>query len=626
MGKISIVAAIIFSLIGFILLGISQETSRETDLQQGEYLSGQLSRELAIKGRKLILARWMGNSGASMTAPDTMTHLGGKIVFRDFSVTPVNGNNVIDFKARGIYEGEVHEIRSRFQYNNFTTNLMQLKVADLNFDIVPGADLTYLGSIAIDDQALNDLESIVVDELGIADSLGEYGLGANAIKSHIENELYLTNNTDIGVNIIDGSDRNMMDQTENGMYFPDQVMQAVAEFSAANPGTELTIADGSMMPGSFGGGSHSIVRVQDNLTITAGNTVSGNGILIVEGNLVVEDNANFNWEGIILLVPPQDNLNPQLDLTGPTNINGMIVALQETIPTTGHMDVTSFRDMTGQWTDSYSVDFHYSPWPWFLFHQHNFTKLEGNSVTFFAPTSAERVHENYVYFEETLNLLTPGDSVIFELYNRGAHGRGIVTMDLLNQPEVSFPAAAGFDPSVASPSNPERTVPLPFANLERLRFDVTRLSSLKKMWDDPENPYPDCTLLSGVIAPPCVAETHYRQNAITLRLYRQNLANGIAPTRIYETSLYWHRNYFEEEDFENEMNDYISDLTSQDYGLDFTIGDSTSITITDDVINGLTPIGDLRLGYRNLTNLGTWHQHWAAGDPENPLLTISPSD
>lgn len=621
MGKVSIIAAILFSLVGFILLSNMQQTSRETDIKQTDYLSSQLSRELATKGRQLILAGWMNNGGNENFVPQetSFSQDGGTISITDLSVA----GPVIDFKSRGTYNGDVHEIRSRFQYNNFSTDIMQFKVADMHMSIHPGAQLINFNSIAIDDQALLDLENTIVDDLGLAPSLGSLGLGADTMIANIQHELDSCSNCDIGVNLINENDRNTLDDGGEGIYFPDQVQQAVEKYLHDNPGTELTVSTGSLFPAAFGGSGHSVLRIQDDVTITAGNQIAGDGILIVEGNLVVEDNATFNWNGVILVIPPSDNLNPQIDFTGPTSINGMIIAIQETIPNSGHMDVTTFRDMSGVWSSPYGAELYQSFWPWWLFHTHDYTAEEGNSIVFYDQQPPQRIHEDHIYLHDTFQSMAPNDSIFFEFFNRSNHGRAIMTVDLTGSPEVNFSVAAGFDSTIVNPGDNNRSAFFRINQLQRIQVDVTRLSALKKMWDDSENPFPDCTTWGGTNGAICVGETHYRQNALTLRMYKQK--NGIA-TRVYETAMYWHRQEVEEDEFEDEMQDYVDQLTSSDYGLDFTLGDSTIISITDDVISSISPLGEIRQGFRNLTNLGTWHQHWESNDPDNPLYQTPSSD
>ena len=615
MGKVSIVAAIAFSFIGYILLENMQQASRETDVRQGDYLSSQVARELAIKGRKLILANWIESGGTSFALPDTIYESGGNISFNpaDFSIV----GDVIDFKVRGVYNGAVHDIRSRFQFATFGANPLQIKAAEVDLTIDPGADLG-ITQITLDDQALNELETVLVDELALGSSLGDFGLGFGMLQNEINQELtdagYAST---IGLTLMQEADRLLYD-AQSGMFFPDQVLQSIENYVASHPSSQTTIQSGSSFPSDFGLSGANILRIEDNVSIPAFSEISGTGILIVEGNMIVEDNAIFNWDGLILVSPPSSNLNPQVNFVGETNINGSLVLLQETIPNSGHMDVTAFRDYSGAWSSPHGVDKHQPHWPWWLFHTHDYTSKEGNSVVFYAPTSTDRIHEDRIHLHETLQGLDENDHVYLELYNSGNHGRGILTYGLKGKAYTSYPVAAGFEPSEAEPGNSYRTKNFKVKDLEWLQLDVTRLSSLKKMWDNTETPYPNCNLWGGVNGAICVGETHNRQDALTLRMYK---TGGGPPIRIYETALYWHRQEVEEEQFEDEMQAFVDSLNSGNFGVDLTFGDSTTFQIDDTVLQSLSGFGGgATMG---LHNLGTWHRHWQADDPNNPYHVVS---
>ncbi len=614
MGKVSIVAAIAFSFIGYILLENMQQASRETDVRQGDYLSSQVARELAIKGRKLILANWIESGGTSFALPDTIYESGGNISFNpaEFSIV----GDVIDFKVRGVYNGAVHDIRSRFQFATFGANPLQIKAAELDLSIDPGADLG-IDAITLDDHALNELHGVLVEDLILGSSLGDFGLGFEMLQNEINQELEDAGYANlINLTLMEEADRNLYDG-QNGMFFPDQVLQSINDHVIEHPSSQTIIADGGSMPSDFGLTGPSVLRVEGDLSVPAYSDVSGTGILVVEGNLIVEDNAIFNWDGLIVVSPPSDNLNPQINFIGETNLNGSLVLLQETIPNSGHMDVTTFRDYSGAWSSPFGVGKYQSFWPWWLFHTHDFSSIEGNSVVFYAPTAAERIHEDRLHLDETLQSLDANEEVFLELYNSGSHGRGILTLDIAGQPEKAHPVAAGFDPSLASVGDAYRSQNFKASELERLRIDVTRLSSLRKMWDNTETPFPDCNIWGGVMGPICVAETHYRQNALTLRLYKDNAG---APKRIYETTLYWHRREDEEEQFESEMDAYVDSLNSDNFGVDLTFGDSTSFHMDDTVLQVLSGFGGgATMG---LHNLGTWHRHWQSDDPNNPYQIV----
>ncbi len=615
MGKVSIIAAVAFSFIGYILLQNMQQASLETDVKQSDYHSSQIARELAMKGRKLLLAQWIDAGGGIINPIANISENGGTISMDPSAFSLAGG--ILDFKIRGTYNGAVHDIRSRFEFVNFDANPLQIRAADVEIAIEPTAVLD-INHISLDDRALNDLESIIVDELNLGSSLSDFNLGSEIIMEEIKSELEDSGNLlPDSVQLMQQADRDAYDQ-QNGMFFPEQVQQAINAHLTKNPGTEVSINHGHQMPDIFPApnsqSGESVLRIEDNLTIPAFTNVNGVGILIIEGNLIVQDDAVFNWEGLIMVVPPASNLNPKIHFIGETNISGSIVALQEAIPTSGHMDVTTFRDTSGLWLSPYGVDMKQGNWPWWLFHTHDYTKKVGTSAVFYAPTQPERIHESRLFFDETIQSLAPDDSVFFEYYNPGFHGRGLLTLDLVGFDESIYPVAPGFDPNFMSAGDAYRSSTFEISDLERLQLDITRLSSLRKMWDNTEEPFPDCTTWGGTNGAICVGETAYRQHALTLRMYV--LRSGV-PKRIYETSFYWHRQEQEEEDFEQEMDDYVDTINSSDFGLSMIFGDSTSFVYNPAVNQALSNFtGSTAAG---MHNLGTWHQHWDADDPNNPL-------
>ncbi len=186
MGKLSIIAAIAFSFFGYIMLQTMQQSSRDTEVKQSDYLSSQVARELAIKGRKLVLATWLNSSGGSVN-PINIDENGGNIQMTgsDYSI---NGD-ILDFKVRGVYNGAVHDIRSRFQYVNFGANPLQIKAADIQMAIDPNAILENINLITLDDQAINELETVLIDELALGNSLSDFGLGFDVMQNQINQEL-----------------------------------------------------------------------------------------------------------------------------------------------------------------------------------------------------------------------------------------------------------------------------------------------------------------------------------------------------------------------------------------------------------------------------------------------------
>ena len=600
MGKAALILSIAAIAITYTVMNSTQNTTLQTQEVSNRASANTLARDLAIKGRQLVLANWVSSEGKASSAPfQSIVEDGGTVTITQYQSV----NDILDMTVRAVYDGAVHDIRSRFEWSGFGINPFQVKAADIQFDIDSGTDLEF-DEIILDDQSLDELEEVLIDDLNLANDLGDLGLGATELLGELNSELQFSGHTDIQTTLIDQSQREAY-ESKNGMFFPDQVEQAVAGYIASNPGIETTLADASLLPGSFGTGRE-VLRIQEDVTIDG--SFSGSGILIVEGSFVVPSSAFFSWQGLVIVKPPSSDMNPQLDFSGTVELNGGLIVLHEAMPNSGHMDVTTFRDYSGAWSSSTGVDKKLWYWQWCMYHKHDFTSAYGNDITYFSTSSADRIHEGEIHFYDTLSSLASTDEVFIEVFNHDAHGRGLVTFELQGEDKVSYPIAAGFDPLIANAADPYRTRIFKVSELKEFKIDINRLSSLKKMWDSDQY-FPNCSSKSG---PLCVGYSHDRQGAMTFRLYQ--VQSGIEK-RIYEASMYWHRRTDEEEAFNDRMDELVSTIQSPDYGLDITLGHSVNISADDAALDMLRAIGG---GTQGLTHLGTWQNHWDPTDPTNP--------
>ena len=608
MGKATLIATIAVAFAAILYLNNSHDIERSTDAKNAEHYNNQAVRELALNGRRLVLAGWMNSGGISSSSPfTTINQDGGTITVKDYTLS----GTVLDYTVQAKLNNAVHEVRSRFRWNNFGLNPVQLRVTDIDFDVSPDAELN-IGSIAIDDQSLDELDQSLVDELGLAGSLGELGLGASDVISTVESELANEGFGGVNVILINDAFRSSHD-SEPGVFFTEQAKQAVDTYMLNHPSAIQVTNDINTIGGTFGDGAYDVLRVDGDLFLA--NDFQGEGILVVEGQLNIPAGINFQWDGLILMAPPSDQLNPQLNLSGNVNINGSLIVIHEGMINAGHMDITSFRDYSGVWSSPYGVDKKQLDlsWPWFMYHRHDYTALYGNDVIFTSNILAERIHEVEHYMHETLSTLSPSDSIFFELNNTNNHGRGILTLEVNGTPRTSYPVAAGFDPLYANPVNQYRSSTFKVSDLNYLELLITRLSALRKLWDPtPPDTYPGCTVYGGIGGPPCVGADYNRMNSLTLRMYKRQAGVDF---KVFETALYWHRRVDEEDEFENEMNDLVNTINSTSYGLDATIGPNTVINEDPFVLSTMGAFGGFGIG---ITHLGTWHRHWAPDDPQNP--------
>jgi len=598
MGKGALVAAAFVLATTMTMLFNAQLKSQETEQREYKRQANFMARELAMEGRKAVLAEWVGKGGT------LASWLGGP-VFRDGGRILVSGltqsGSVLDFTVQADYDSTVHQVRSRYSWQNFAVNPFQLKTWRVNPSISSLATLDF-DSLALDDQNIQDLEDILVDDLGIIGSLGD----VNIDWADLVNDVTLaTSGHSVGITEITQAERDYY-ATQEGIFFPDQINQVVTEFSLANPSLLQTVDDFYSLGTDFGiNDGLQMLTVEGDLNITS--NFAGKGILVVEGDLVIPSGIDFEWDGIILVKPPSSNMNPVVDFSGNVNIEGMFVTLQEPI-NAGHMDLSVMRDMSGTWALPNGTDIQDQD---VLKHTHDYTSKQGNYVVFHSDRAGAPNHQGYNKFDETLSQISSSDSIYLEIYNHTNHGLGLIQFDLIGQDAIFQSVPAGFDTTLADPGNKYRTQVFDPADLEHFDITITRLSSLRKLWDT-GNPYlPECTYDSG---PHCVWHTHSRMNALTIRLFS---TDGVTSTRVYEASLYWHKRTDEEEEFNEDMADLVSGLQDPTNGLDLTIGDNTSIRSDLGAILNLGPFSGVSFG---ATHLGTWHRQWAPGETGNPLL------
>ncbi|MFK7848614.1 MAG: hypothetical protein AB8G77_25225 [Rhodothermales bacterium] len=610
MGKGALIAAIAAVFTTVLMLFSSQEQSNQTDNKENERRSLEIARELAMVGRKLVLTDWIDKDGSDTAIQpflDTLSRDGGQIWIEGY--TPGGGR--LDFRVYGAYDSTVHEIRSLYAWKGFNANTVQLKVGALQPSFSNLAELDFNG-IAIDDQSLQDLEEVIVDDLGLVADLSTYGLGLFETKTALETELS-AHPASIAITEVDQAQRDAYDG-QDGLFYPDQINEAVEVYALANPSEHQIESDASLIGATFGkGDGKSLLTFEGDMTLA--NDLTGQGILVVEGDFIVPPGVTFSWDGVILVKPPQTSLNPVIDLGGNVDINGAIVALHEGMPDTGHMDVSVYRDMTGAWSSAFGLATLGAPFydTEILKHTHDFTTLKGNRVVFHSDNGLEPNHQSQTYFNETLGEIT-GD-IFFEIVNSDEHGRGVIMLDKTTGSPVLQTAGAGFDGSIAAPGNTYRTDPLPISELEHFDISITRLPSLKKMWDTGSNYDPCYHPSNQTSGPECVWADYDRYGALALRMYEQNLG---VDKLVYEASLYWHRRTDEEDEFEDEMTDLATDLQSDDYGLDFIIGDDAAIHGDKNALLGLGAFSGFAAGF-GVTNLGTWHKQWEPGDIGHPL-------
>ncbi|MEO0556578.1 MAG: hypothetical protein AAF170_00200 [Bacteroidota bacterium] len=369
--------------------------------------------------------------------------------------------------------------------------------------------------------------------------------------------------------------------------------------SPVTPGTPYTVSG----PVAWNGPT-TITHVTGPLTVTSTGRVDGEGVLAVDGDLVVEVGGQLEWDGLVVVRSDEDAL--AVELKGTATINGALVVNQEAAPQFGHMDVTVLRDPTGSWSTPFGLTSPNPTWSsWgtvpFYEHTHKFDDLPSADVAsglrmvrFVNDADASKNQDAALIFQQTLDGLG-SDPVQLRFKNAGKHGHAYYTLQLTGEPLVEGPVRSGF-PADFRQGNEFTTPSFPANELESFTLDVRSLPSLKRLFDTE----------AGCDAPwpICVGQDTQRKGALTVQLVR----NG---SPVYEAAMYWHINEGAE------WNQHLAQLAAWEAdilanGSFGTKLDLSGASITINIPN-ITRLAD-RLGFvgNQVTQLGTSVRHVSA--------------
>lgn len=285
-----------------------------------------------------------------------------------------------------------------------------------------------------------------------------------------------------------------------------------------------------------------IVRVEGDLRVPAAVTVEGNGVLLVEGNLVVE--GTLRWDGLVYVRSFEQEVQVAAT-SGAVEIRGALIVEQEAPPPGGHMDLTIFRDLTGQWTHpSGEIDMYSNDW---TKHTHRSERFIADRRVVLFNRAAGNPHEAYTRFAETLSRLSSADRVFFEFDNLDFDGLAnfrLAAEDTLRIGSVN----GGFGGFSANDVTQHRTRAFKVQDLDELVVDVQSLRLLKHHFDDETtaDPEADCTWNTYPWRTGCVPLNwpfntkwlYDRGGALRVKLYHETL---LAEKLLYEAVFYWHR-------------------------------------------------------------------------------------
>ena len=219
-----------------------------------------------------------------------------------------------------------------------------------------------------------------------------------------------------------------------------------------------------------------IVHVTGNLTIASTARVSGNGLLLVDGDLTVL--GRLEWTGLIVVRPREQHTAVDWS-AGRVTLNGGLVVDQEAPPPGGHTDVTINRTLSGNWgTGSigetgpgtpghreYGAYANSVGLPGLLYdHEHRFENAtpEKRTIHFagLAGSPADR-HESYTWFRKTLADLAaaqPAERFYVRFKNPTGHGAALFNLVMRGGTTINGAVATGF--GTQAPGRPLRLAEL----------------------------------------------------------------------------------------------------------------------------------------------------------------------
>ncbi|MEL6769616.1 MAG: hypothetical protein AAFP18_00960 [Bacteroidota bacterium] len=284
------------------------------------------------------------------------------------------------------------------------------------------------------------------------------------------------------------------------------------------------------------------VRVEGDLRIPSGRTLEGNGVLLVEGNLVVE--GTLRWDGLIYIRSFEQEVRMDVS-TGTAEIRGALIVEQEAPPPGGHMDLTIYRDMTGQWAQpSGEIDMYSNSWTQ---HTHRSERFMPDRQVTLLDRPGGNPHESYSRLSETLGNLSPTDQVFFEFDNLSYDGLANFRLAAEDTTRVGS-INGGFGGFSASDIAQHRTRTFEAQDIDAFEIDIRSLRLLKHHFDDEPttDPEADCTWNTYPWNTGCVPLNwpfntkwlYDRGGALRVKLFHETL---LAEDLIYEAVFYWHR-------------------------------------------------------------------------------------
>lgn len=304
-----------------------------------------------------------------------------------------------------------------------------------------------------------------------------------------------------------------------------------------------TIIDDAQSYGAYRArGDARIVHVRGDLTIGASGDVVGGGLLLVEGDLIVE--GRMRWSGLVVVRTQEQAVSVDLE-RGDVQIRGSLVVDQEAPPPGGHTDLTVNRDLLGTWTTPYGEYGSGTPgyvtfggnYP-FYDHQHRIDHVVPEERTFYFAERGRDRHEDHTWFRRTLTDVAtryPGEEVYVRFKNARNHGSSLYRLSVDGE-TYEGAVATGFG-TVARQGDSWASPSFDPVDLDTFIVDVQSLRMLEHLVDGSEPDSPDYPWAGSPCPsrPKCIGWMRDRDEALVVQIVR---SSNDAP--VYEASIYWH--------------------------------------------------------------------------------------
>ncbi|OZC02878.1 hypothetical protein, partial [Rubricoccus marinus] len=493
-----------------------------------------VTRQIAESGHALVLASIIGTDGFQPVAGATREYDGGTYrVEYDPASTPLRAT----FAVHSDYAGATHTIRSTYEWDPVDyPGPVWLDVPYASAEVASGASVTG-GPANLDVQfdrrkhdefgleglaSLRTMESGLNAAFGATDSGFDSSLPAGSWEGLLED-----------LNVSSGE----------GLY-----QQALAK----TPETTIPGPLALSVTRSGVGNENEVTHVTGDLDIASGGRFEGEGALVIDGLLSVAPGGKMKWRGIVIVRSEQQYM--PIRLKGDVKVTGGIVVVQNAYPPGGHMDVTTWRDLS-KGLGATNIQGEPSVFPWsgmpFKQHKHRFDIDFGTRrIAFVEKGAAVPTQEAVTLFHDTIKRLG-NEEIYLEFENASQHGYGQYTLAVNGESKTHSGSVMGGFGEFSTAANRHRTNTFKAKDLKDFVVDIKSLQGLRARFDGVDG----CSVTRQW--PRCLGDRWDRGGVLRVRI-RRAASSQVA----YETGIYWHMRADEEAEYQTRIANWRAQIQS----------------------------------------------------------------